>query len=257
VGAIDDFVIGYDADRSTMVADEILDYIFDGRPHLLADPMGAWLDSSRRFTAFVDTFRDKIRKKIRVTPDSESILDVRLELETAYLILREPRLSLVYEPQLSERVRAPDFAVSFTTSLTFMLEVTRLRARSNLEQLPGMEFRAERLMDAICGKLGQMQPKQGNVLLIGADFESFTQMELRDVLLQLQKRTEREDVSFLRRYGLRDRADFFRYYGRLSEVLVRRTDGESTWPLAVWVNPQAKNLLPPRVRTVLYRSQTL
>ena len=90
--------------------------------------MATWLASSRRFAAFVTTFRDKIRKKFRATPDQEGLLDLRLELETAYLLLKEQSLSLVYEPEQSGQGRSPDFAVTFTTSLTFMVEVTRLRA---------------------------------------------------------------------------------------------------------------------------------
>src|SRR5678815_3846242 len=110
-----------------MLTDELLNYLFDGKPHLLAESMGAWLTSSRRYASFVHDVRDKIRKKIRVTQDQETLLDLRLELETAYLLLQERTLSLAYEPQLAERVRSSDFAVTYTTSLTFMLEVTRLR----------------------------------------------------------------------------------------------------------------------------------
>src|SRR6266498_3616587 len=118
-----------------MLTDEVLDYIFDGQPHILAPSLTGWLASSRRFTSFVNTFRDKIRKKLRVTQEEESLLDLRLEFQTAYLLLREPRLSLVSEPHLSEKVRGADFAVTFTTSLTFMVEVTRLRATTQEQPL--------------------------------------------------------------------------------------------------------------------------
>ncbi len=66
-----------------MLTDELLAYVFDGQSHLLAEPMAAWLASSRRFAAFVASFRDKIRKKVRATQEQESLLDLRLELETA------------------------------------------------------------------------------------------------------------------------------------------------------------------------------
>src|SRR5215208_7801221 len=109
-------------------ADEQLTYLFDGQPHILAAQMEIWLADSRRFTDFVRTFRDKIRKKMRVTQDEETLYDLRLELETAYLLLREQTLHIAYEPEQSKQVRSPDFAVTYTTSLTFMVEVTRLRA---------------------------------------------------------------------------------------------------------------------------------
>ncbi len=238
-----------------MLSDEVLDYIFDGQPHILVPSMSEWLASSRRFTAFVNTFRDKIRKKLRVTHDQESLLDLRLELETAYLLLREPRLSLVYEPHLSEKVRGPDFAVTFTTSLTFMVEVTRLRVETR-EQTSSTAQGMERLSDAICSKLGQMQPQRSNVLIAGVDALHLTQNELHNGMLRLQQRAEHSNSTFFGRYGFRDRADFFRHYQLLSEIIVRNSNLEDAKPAAIWVNPQAKIPLPGKVRRVLYRSQT-
>ncbi|MFT3891118.1 MAG: hypothetical protein QM730_05745 [Anaerolineales bacterium] len=234
-----------------MLIGELLTYLFDGGPHLLAEPVGTWLNSSRRFAAFVDTFRDKIRKKIRVTQDPETILDIRLELETAYLLLQEKTLSLVYEPQLAEKVRSPDFAVSYTTSLTFMLEVTRLRINPKSTDDVANNI-GDRLADAICSKLGQLIHQQGNIVLVGMDALSLTQDEVRAAMLRMQQRAERSDQTFFQRYHFRDRAEFFRYYGRLSEILVRGTDRNS---FIAWVNPQAKSPLPSKIRTVIYRSQ--
>ena len=72
-----------------MQTDDLLHYLFDGQSNLLVQPMATWLASSRRFAAFATTFRDKIRKKIRTTEDEQSLLDLQLELETAYLLLQE------------------------------------------------------------------------------------------------------------------------------------------------------------------------
>ncbi len=239
-----------------MLSDEVLDYIFDTQPHILAPSMTEWLASSRRFTGFVNTFRDKIRKKLRVTQDEESLLDLRLELETAYLLLQEPRLSLVYEPHLSEKVRGPDFAVTFTTSLAFMVEVTRLRAETR-KQTPNTAQSIERLSDAICSKLGQLLPQHGNVVVVGVDALQMTQNDLQAMMLRMQQRAEHSGMTFFQRYGFRDRADFFRHYHRLSEILVRGSNLHSNKRLIPWVNAQAKYPLPSRVETVLYRSQTV
>jgi hypothetical protein len=122
-----------------MLTDELLTYLFDGQSHLLAQPMATWLASSRRYAAFVTTFQDKIRKKLRVTQDQGNLLDLQLELETAYLLLQERPFSLVYEPQLGGKLRGPDFAVTYTTSLTFMAEVTRLRADPKRAQAEAQE----------------------------------------------------------------------------------------------------------------------
>jgi len=242
-----------------MLTDELLTYLFDGQPHLLAQQMATWLASSRPFTAFVSAFRDKIRKKLRVTQEQESLLDLRLELETAYLLLQERPLSLVYEAQLGQ-LRYPDFAVTFTTSFTFMVEVTRLRADAQ-EQTPAapatIPLTDERLADTICSKLGQLLPQRSNVLLVGVEALQLTNSDLRATMLRIQQRAERSDSTFLQKHRFRDRADFFHHYQRLSEILVRGLHVQAAEPMVVWVNPQAKHPLPSKVRTVLYRSQAV
>ena len=232
-----------------MSTDDLLAYLFDGQPHLLFQPMAIWLSASRRFVTFVTTFQDKIRKKLRTTQDQESLLDLQLELETAYLLLQERSLSVVYEPELSKRVRGPDFAVSFTTSLTFMLEVTRVQAD------PKSTVQA-RLADTISSKLGQLLPQHSNALLVGVEAMDVTSSEIRAALFSAQQRAERNDPTFLQRYGLRDRSDFFRHYQRLSEILIRGPHFEATKSIVTWINPQAKHPLPSKVWTALYRSHT-
>ncbi len=242
-----------------MLTEELIAYLFDGKPHRLISPMTRWLASSRQFTAFVRTFQDKIRKKVRVTQDEETMLDLYLELETAYLLLQERALNLVYEPQLAEKVRSPDFAVNFTTSTTFMLEVTRLRAgqKPTEEQAPGLNVPGDRLADAVCSKLGQLIHQQSNIVLVGTETLQVTQEDVRAAMRRVQQRAERSDVTFFERYGFRDRTDFFKHYQRLSEILVRGALVQETASFVSWVNPQAKHPLPGKVRTVLYRSLTV
>jgi hypothetical protein len=244
-----------------MLIDQLLAYLFDGRPHLLEPPMATWLSSSRRFADFVADNRGKIRKKLRVVDERESLHDLRLELETAYLLLRERPLSVVYEPLDRTQPRTPDFAVSFTTSLTFMVEVTRLRAVSDDAPAPPAEppisqAPAERIVDTICSKLGQLLAQRSNIVVIGVEAAPPADADLRAVMLRVQQRAERNDQALFRRHGLRDRADFFQRYQRLSEVLVRAPNAPSGRSLTVWINPQAKHPLPSKVRTVLHRSQT-
>lgn len=232
-----------------MSTDDLLTYLFDGQPHILFQPMAMWLESSHRFATFVTAFQDKIRKKLRTTQDQESLLDLQLELETAYLLFQERSLSVVYEPELSKRIRSPDFAVTYTTSLTFMLEVTRVQADpKNTVDV--------RIADTIPSKLGQLLPQRSNILLIGVETVDLTPSDIRTAMLSIQQRAERNDSTFLQRNGFRDRADFFRHYRRLSEILVRGSDFEVTKSIGTWVNPQAKHPLPSKVRTALYRSHT-
>lgn len=241
--------------------DELLTYLFNGQPHFLATPMETWLASSRRFTIFVTTFRAKIRKKLRTTQELESLLDLRLELETAYVLLQERSLDLVYEPLPIGQSRGPDFAVTFTTSTIFMVEVTRLRmVRDGAQEqvssalTPIRSLVEERLADMVCSKLGQLQLQHGNILLVGVEAPRFTQDTLRAAMLQLQQRAERNDATIVQARGIRDRADFFHHFQRLSELLVCGPRLQAGGPVIGWVNPQAKYPLPGKVRSALYRS---
>lgn len=235
---------------TVMSTDDLLTYLFGGQPHLLVQPMAMWLASSRRFTTFVTTFQDKIRKKLRTTQDQPGLLDLKLELETAYWLLQERSLNVAYEPELSKGIRSPDFAVSFTTSFTFMLEVTRLQADPK-------NILDAQLADTISDKLGQLLPQRSNTLLVGVEGIDPTPSDLRTAMLNVQQRAERNDLTFLHRYGFRDRADFFRHYQRASEILVRGPHFPATKSIVIWINPQAKFPLPSKVRTALYRSHTV
>ena len=245
-----------------MLINELLDYLFDGYSHLLAAPMSTWLASSRRFTAFVNAHQTKIRKKIRTIQGPENLRDLQLELETAYLLLQEPTLSLAYEPQHPELGRSPDFAVTFTTSLTFMVEVTRLRSAEirtplTLEAPTGRIPSGDRFSDMLCSKLGQLLSKRGNLLLVGIEVQDLTQSDLHAAMLSIQKRAEGNNLNIVQKHGFRNRADFFQHYQRLSSILVRGIPLESAKPLVLWDNPQSKYPLPARVRTVLSRSHIL
>ena len=43
---------------------DLIAYVFEGRTHLLSSDLRQWMENSARFTAFVETYRDKIRKKL-------------------------------------------------------------------------------------------------------------------------------------------------------------------------------------------------
>lgn len=236
-----------------MLIDELLTTLLDGQSsHPLARTIATWLTSSRRFTAFVNTYQTKIRKKLRVAKDPEHQRDLQLELETAYLLLRERSLNVEYESQPPERGRNPDFAVSFTTSFVFMVEVTRLRAALLIPQVD------ERFTDMLCNKLGQLLPQRSNLLLIGVEAPFLvTHEDLHTTMLHLQQRAENNDPTAVQRHGFRDQADFFHHYQRLSALLVRGMPLQANEPVVLWDNPQAKYPLPAKVRTALARSHTL
>jgi hypothetical protein len=254
-----------------MLVDELLAYLFAGQPHVLATPMAQWLASSRRFMAFVTAFRPKIRKKLWATQEIESLLDLRIELETAYRLLSERSFNVVYEPLRLRQTRGPDFAVTYTTSTLFMVEVTRLHIAQNSSRgfaqakkpaaLPPTatisSLAEERLAEIVSTKLGQLPPQRSNVLLVQVEGVRVMPDTLRAAMIHLQRRAERDEDAYLQRHQYRDRADFFNHYQHLSELLVRGPELQADEPVIGWVNPQAKYPLPGKVRTALYRSHSL
>jgi hypothetical protein len=155
------------------MSEQLLGYLFDDKPHILAAPMSQWIASSPRFKTFATTYRDKIRKKIRVTQREAGLKDLEVELKSAYWLLQEQRFALVYEPYSSDKQRGPDFAVTFK-AVTFNVEVTRIGSREMEQTLlapekkittssPGAQQAGGRLRDTVCDKLGQMRPGMINV----------------------------------------------------------------------------------------------
>ncbi len=128
----------------------------------------------------------------------------------------------------------------------------RLRAATRLtattEPLP-----EGRLADVVCEKLGQLQPRHANVLVVGHEGIGASGQFLRGEMLRLQQRVERNDERLIQRYSFRGRAEFFRGLQRLSALFCRGTDSAGAPVLAVWLNPQAREPLPDKVRSALQR----
>lgn len=223
------YVIAY----CSMPNPDLLAYLSSGSP--LQGDLEAWL-ASRRWEAFALAHRDKIRKKLRETREPAALGDLRAELETAYLLLNEPRFSVVYEPLGRSRGPAPDYAVSFTTSLTLMLEVTRLRD-------------LERLGEVVAGKLRQLAPGFPNLLLVWLAEGPSSEPDPAAVMQRLKQRAESGDQLLFDRARLDSRTDFFNALGRLSELIVSPLDPAA--PLKAWSNSGAKRPLPARVRAAL------
>lgn len=254
-----------------MVTRELLSFLFDGRSHPLAATIATWLSASHRFTDFVAANHSKIRKKLRTAQEPETLCGLELELETAYLLLRQRSLSLQYEPH-DEHARGPDFAVSFTTSCVFMVEVTRM-GTNRLRTFSGTPESArrnqaanstltaprlgDRFSDVLCSKLGQLLPQRSNALIIGVEGSPPAYDDLHDAMRGVQLRAEGNDSNVVHRHGFRDRGEFFRHFQRLSALLVRGTPLRPGQPAVVWINPQAKHPLPAKARAALSSSHTL
>jgi len=238
---------------------ETLNYLFDNSPHVLASPLTHWMRESPRFAEFVETHRDKIRKKIRGIHRAGGFQDLRAELETAYLLLREKRFTLAYEPYGRGTGRGPDFAVTFRTRLTFNVEVRRLRISGRAHEAgepPLFDPQAEgrRMAEIVSSKLRQMLPSMMNLLVIMAEQQRICELELGQVMNQLKQRAEQKEPQLFRRHRFRNPADFFKYYQRLSGVLLTRTGQPDNGPCPIlWLNPQTKHPLPGPICTILQR----
>src|SRR5262245_14508459 len=193
--------------HTRIVVDSLLHAIFGGEAHILAAPLAEWMIASPRFAAFVETYRAKIRKKVRGMRDAEGLRDLQLELETAYLLLQAHQLTVAYEPYGTGKARGPDFAATFTTSVTFNVEVTRMRVSSRERSKEGLgdpadgtadspleaQHEAGRLADIVCGKLGQMVPGMINVLVVVAESNAVLALDVGGAMLRLQQRAEHKD----------------------------------------------------------------
>jgi hypothetical protein len=259
--------------RTQMTADELLIYIFGDQPHPLAAQLADWMAAAPRFKAFVATYRDKIRKKIRGTRDAEGLRDLLLELETAYILLQEQRLTVEYEKYGVGKARGPDFAVTYKTNVTFNVEVTRMRSSDGnggwgqLEQgysplklpLPQnsekvQQYEISKLIDTVCGKLGQMLASMINVLVVIPDDGRLDNTDVMVAMARLQERAGRKEREFFARKGFSGPQDFYKYYHRLSGVLVRSSldHGASKRPI-LWVNAQARHPIPADLRVILQK----
>ena len=220
---------------------DLIGFLFEGQPHLLSDELLQWMESSPRFTGFVDTFRDKIRKKIRTALNPESALDLRAELEVACCLLNDRRLAVAYEPYASAKRRGPDFAVTYRANLVFNLEVARFRAEES-RQASRIEVRILRIL---LGKLGQMQPGMANLLVFHTRAELARSIDLPGLMQDVKTRVEGKDPTFYASGYAAGRYDgpatFYKDFLRLSGILL--------WaPGALpWVNKQARPALDEKV----------
>ena len=75
-----------------------------------------WAASSR-FRAFAATYRDKVRKKLRLVRDEEGLRDLELELEVATRLLASwPRLDARQKPAGWRKRRVPSICETLKTS---------------------------------------------------------------------------------------------------------------------------------------------
>ena len=200
-----------------------------------------WMDASARFTTFVETYRDKIRKKIRLTNEPESALDLRSELEVAYCLLSDRRLTVAYEPYASAKRRGPDFAVTYRANLVFNIEVARIRVEENGTGEIDLPRKEERILRILLDKLEQMQPGTPNLLVIHTRQELVRSIDLGRLMQDIKTRVDRKEPSFYAASGYTSPAAFYKDFLHLSGIILWAPEAQ------LWVNKQARPALPEKV----------
>lgn len=229
-----------------MRADELRAYLIGGSGHALDAALAVWL-AERRFAAFAEERRDKIRKKIRDRPDPESLADLRGELAVAAWLLRSPRVTLIYEPYAHDKQRGPDYAATLGAELRFDTEVSRLRGATSADQ-------PLRVASTLCDKLGQLRPGLINIVALICDNPDPTAALIDRAQRLLMERASGGDAAYFARRGYANLRDFHRDYRRLSAALLLHvTPGGATDLLGLWQNRQARHTLPPELATLLSR----
>ncbi len=228
--------------------DDLLDYIFDGKKPALYPEFEGWVRGSRRFKAFAMSYRLKIRTKLRNVRNESGMKDLRAELETAALLLREERFTLEYEVYAASKQRGPDFTVTFKTHTPFNVEVRRIRS---VELDDGAtEAHIGKLMAVLCDKVGQMPPSIVNLLWLTAERE-ISEADLTHVVITLRQLAERKAEDFFTRRGFESAADFLKQYQQLSGIVLRQLGAN-----VLWLNSLARHKAPPEIVTAIQRLET-
>jgi hypothetical protein len=230
-----------------MPTSDLLPYIFPNTRLPLAVQFARWVQASPRFRAFAETYRDKIRKKVRGITEAEGYRDLQAELATAYFLALERRFLVEYEKYGVGKQRGPDFSITYKTHIRFDVEVTRLRAGQ--AGVAGAAPEPSKLANTLCVKLEQLPPSMINILVLAADDAPYSGDDLATALRLLQERAGHKDDEFFTRRGFLGARDFLRHYSRLSAIRLVTPDALPVLRL----QPQARHPLPPDLAIILSR----
>ncbi len=219
--------------------DDLLKSIFDDKKSAFYPEFEGWIRESRRFKAFATSYSTKIRAKLKNAHDEGSLKDLRAELETAALLLREERFTLEYERYAPLKQRGPDFTVTFKTHTPFNVEVRRIRSKE-LDEGDSDAYMGK-LMTVLCDKVGQMPPSIVNMLWLITE-QDISEADLSRAVITLRQLAERKTEEFFTRRGFKNASDFLRQYSHLSGVVLHQS-GEN----GLWLNPLAKHKAPSEI----------
>lgn len=225
--------------------DDLLNDIFDGPDSPLYAEFEGWARESRRFRAFAATYRAKIRAKLKNARHEGGLDDLRVELETAALLLREERFALEYEKYAALRQRSPDFSVTFKSRTPFNVEVRRIRGG----ETDGKDAaaRANKVVGVLGDKVGQMPPGIANILWLVPEV-GISADDVAAAAATLRRLAEHKDNEYFTRRGFISAAEFLRQYARLSAVVLRNPTGND-----LWLNSNARHPVPTEIVNAIRR----
>ncbi len=224
--------------------DDLLLSIFDNQKPAFYPEFEGWVRDSRRYRQFATTHSTKIRAKLKNVRDEHSIKDLRAELQTAALLLREDRFTLEYERYTALKQRGPDFTVTFRTHTPFNVEVRRIRST---EFDVDSEARISKLMAVLCDKAGQMPPSIINILWLTAEHE-LLETDVSQATSTLRQLAERKNEEFFTRRGFKNAVDFMRQYQHLSGIVLCQPSGN-----IIWLNSLARHKVPSDIVNTIRR----
>ena len=232
-------------DAAMTPLDELLDDIFDGKKPAFYPEFEGWIKGSRRFKAFAVAYHAKIRTKLKQVRDEGGMNDLRAELETAALLLREDRFTIEYEKYAASKQRAPDFTVTFKTHTPFNVEVRRIRG---VEIDDGdTEARLVKLRAVLCDKVGQMPPSIVNLLWLTAE-RDISGADVTHAVITLRQLAERKTEEFFTRRGFESAAEFLKQYRQLSGIVLHQPGVN-----VLWLNALARHKVPPEIAAAIQR----
>jgi hypothetical protein len=221
----------FDMSGTTHV-DRLVDHLTGGHADTLAGELRAWARASRRFRAFLEDHRDKVRKKLRTARDADARLDVRAELAVAHALLADSRIELAWEAS-GARVGGPDFTVAYRGRPALTLEVTRWRGTPE----------AVRHGRPLLAKLRQLPVGSANAVLLAVG-PSAAVPEPGAMVEAWRARAAADDDAYFARVGLAGVRDFRTRLGRLGGVIVWTAGAGTADGARLWRNPAARILLP-------------
>jgi hypothetical protein len=238
----------------------LIDDLFGPTTPLLAQANAEWAATSRRFRAFLEANRAKVRKKARLLQDAEAERDLLCELHAAFLLLSDRRFTVEYEAHGLGARRAPDLTATYRTH-PFHVEVKRIRTTAEIGAADAEAIGAK-MMEVICDKTGQMIPDAVNLLWLAVDLDRPDMADLQAAMKSLVRRAEKPPVvisegasqgkDYFAARGFRDAADFLRQSQWLSGILLAACwNSPDDRRVAIWTNPRARRPLPAELQRLL------